>query len=130
MSVRTLTLTSKYSWLYAMYPFSNDPNADPNPGWWKPEPDPVTKPFRPNHFYDEQRLLLGKTYEAGDKVRFQVPANTPASWYVLDLADFEGDEPIHCHVCDGRFTLEHVRDVIAKWAPVLAWLDLAPAIEE
>jgi hypothetical protein len=86
---QTMTLTSQYAWLYAMYPFSNDPNADPNPGWWKPEPDPVTKPFRPNHFYDEQRLLLGKTYQAGDKVRFQVPANTPAAWYVLDLADFE-----------------------------------------
>ncbi|HEY0615994.1 MAG TPA: glycosyl hydrolase family 28-related protein [Kribbella sp.] len=86
---QTMTLTSEYAWLYGMYPFSNDPNVDPNPGWWKPEPDPVTKPFRPNHFYDEQRLMLGKTYEAGDKVRFQLPANSPASWYVLDVADFE-----------------------------------------
>jgi Pectate lyase superfamily protein len=86
----TMTLTSKYAWLYGMYPFSNDPNADPNPGWWKPEPDPVTKPFRPNHFYDEQRLRLGRTYKAGDTVRFQVPASgaLPA-WYVLDVADFE-----------------------------------------
>jgi hypothetical protein len=86
---QTMTLTSEYAWLYGMYPFSNDPNVDPNPGWWKPEPDPVTKPFRPNHFYDEQRLRLGKTYEAGDKVRFQIPAGSPASWYVLDVADFE-----------------------------------------
>ncbi|NEA36020.1 mycodextranase [Streptomyces sp. SID13031] len=85
----TMTLTSEYSWLYGMYPFSNDPNVDPNPGWWKPEPDPVTKPFRPNHFYDEQRLLLGKTYKAGDKVRFQLPAGTTAAWTVLDVADFE-----------------------------------------
>jgi hypothetical protein len=86
---QTMTLTSEYAWLYGMYPFSNDPNVDPNPGWWKPEPDPVTKPFRPNHFYDEQRLMLGKTYEAGDKVRFQIPAGSPASWFVLDVADFE-----------------------------------------
>ena len=86
---RTMTLTSRYSWLYGMYPFSNDPAVDPNPGWWKPEPDPVTKPFRPMHFYDEQRLLLGHTYHAGDRVRFAVPAGTNAAWYVLDLADFE-----------------------------------------
>lgn len=85
----TMTLTSEFAWLYGMYPFSNDPNVDPHPGWWKPEPDPVAKPFRPNHFYDEQRLLLGKTYKAGDRIRFKVPANSPADWYVLDLADFE-----------------------------------------
>jgi Alpha-1,3-glucanase catalytic domain D1/Alpha-1,3-glucanase catalytic domain D2 len=86
----TMTLTSKYAWLYGMYPFSNDPDVDPIPGWWKPEPDPVTKPFRPNHFYDEQRLLLGRTYKTGDTVRFQVPSSgaLPA-WYVVDLADFE-----------------------------------------
>ncbi|TCC53294.1 mycodextranase [Kribbella capetownensis] len=86
---RTMTLTSEYAWLYGMYPFSNDPNVDPIPGWWKPEPDPVAKPFRPNHFYDEQRLLLDRTYQAGDRVRFAVPRNTVAAWYVVDLADFE-----------------------------------------
>ncbi|WP_406050097.1 glycosyl hydrolase family 28-related protein [Kribbella sp. NBC_00889] len=86
---RTMTLTSEYAWLYGMYPFSNDPNVDPIPGWWKPEPDPVAKPFRPNHFYDEQRLLLDHIYQAGDRVRFAVPRNTPAAWYVIDLADFE-----------------------------------------
>ncbi len=86
---RAMTLTSEYAWLYGMYPFSNDPNVDPIPGWWKPEPDPVAKPFRPNHFYDEQRVLLGRTYQAGDRVRFAVPRNTPAAWYVLDVADFE-----------------------------------------
>ncbi|HWD84076.1 MAG TPA: glycosyl hydrolase family 28-related protein [Kribbella sp.] len=86
---RTMTLTSQYAWLYGMYPFSNDPNVDPIPGWWKPEPDPVAKPFRPNHFYDEQRVLLDHTYRAGDRVRFAVPRNTPAAWTVLDVADFE-----------------------------------------
>lgn len=91
---RTMTLTSEYAWLYGMYPFSNDPNVDPNPGWWKPEPDPVPKPFRPHHFYDEQRLLLGKEYEEGDVVRFEVPQGASASWYVIDLADFEDvDKP-------------------------------------
>ncbi|WP_405062774.1 right-handed parallel beta-helix repeat-containing protein [Kribbella sp. NBC_01505] len=86
---RTLTLTSEYAWLYGMYPFSNDPNVDPIPGWWKPEPDPVAKPFRPNHFYDEQRVLLDRTYRAGDRVRFAVPKQTNAAWTVIDVADFE-----------------------------------------
>jgi hypothetical protein len=86
---RAVTLTSKYSWLYAMYPFSNDPNADPNPGWWKPEPDPVTKPFRPMHFYDEQRVMLDRTYDAGDTIRLTVPKVTSAAWYVIDLMDSE-----------------------------------------
>jgi Pectate lyase superfamily protein len=89
----TLTLTSKYSWLYAMYPFSNDPNADPNAGWWKPEPDPVTKPFRPMHFYDEQRVLLNKVYGAGDTVRLTVPQGTNAAWTIVDLVDFEKVAP-------------------------------------
>jgi hypothetical protein len=87
--IATLTLTSKYSWLYAMYPFSNDPNADPNPGWWKPEPDPVSKPFRPMHFYDEQRVLLDHTYDVGETIRLSVPKKTSAAWYVIDLVDFE-----------------------------------------
>ncbi|TDD62568.1 mycodextranase [Kribbella antibiotica] len=86
---RILTLTSEYAWLYGMYPFSNDPAVDPIPGWWKPETDPVAKPFRPNHFYDEQRVLLDRTYKAGDRVRFAVPKQTNAAWTVIDVADFE-----------------------------------------
>jgi hypothetical protein len=89
----TLTLTSKYSWLYAMYPFSNDPNADPNPGWWKPEPDPVAKPFRPMHFYDEQRVLLDHVYDVGETIRLTVPERTNAAWTVIDLMDFEKVAP-------------------------------------
>jgi Pectate lyase superfamily protein len=94
----TITLTSQYAWLYNQYPFSNDPNAGLlHPDWWITEcscvpnstnpPFTVTTPFRPNHFYDEQRLLLGRTYRAGDKVRLTVPAGAAAAWTVLDLLD-------------------------------------------
>jgi hypothetical protein len=94
----TMTLTSQYAWLYNQYPFTNDPNADLlHPDWWITEcacvpnattPTPaITKPFRPNHFYDEQRLLLGKKYRAGDKVRLTVPAGAEAAWTVIDLLD-------------------------------------------
>jgi hypothetical protein len=97
-STRNMTLTSQYAWLYNQYPFSNDPNAGLlHPDWWITEcacvpaattPAPViTTPFRPNHFYDEQRLPLGQTYQAGEKIR--LTASTKAAWTVIDLLDTE-----------------------------------------
>ncbi|MGH3417763.1 MAG: glycosyl hydrolase family 28-related protein, partial [Actinocrinis sp.] len=95
---RTITLTSQYAWLYNEYPFSNDPGAGPlNPGWWTTEcgcvPDQTTPapvfptPFRPNHFYDEQRVLLGHTYKAGATIRLSVPARSAASVTTIDVMD-------------------------------------------
>lgn len=130
---RTMTLTSQYSWLYNQYPFTNDPNADLlHPDWWITEcacvpaattPAPViTKPFRPMHFYDEQRLLLGTTYKAGETIRLTVPKNSRAAWTVIDLLDTE------------KVGLPHVRLKAAN-----AWVfgadptgrkDSAPAIEK
>jgi hypothetical protein len=100
----TLTLTSRYSWLYNQYPFSNDPTAGLlHPDWWVTEcscvpqftqPAPTfATPFRPMHFYDEQRVLLGKNYDAGDKVRFTVPVGTNAAWTIIDVVDFEKVAP-------------------------------------
>ena len=86
----TMTLTSEYAWLYADYPFSNDPDGDwLHPDWWRPPTETQEKPHRPNHFYDEQRLLLHKTYRAGAKLRLTVPAGAPAAWTVVDLLDYE-----------------------------------------
>ncbi|MFE9850587.1 glycosyl hydrolase family 28-related protein [Streptomyces sp. NPDC005576] len=95
---KTLTLTSQYSWLYNQYPFSNDPNAGLlHDDWWITEcgcvpaattPAPVIdKPFRPSHFYDEQRLALGRTYRAGDTVRLSVPARAGAVPTTVDVFD-------------------------------------------
>jgi hypothetical protein len=97
---KTMALTSRYAWLYNQYPFTNDPDADLlHPDWWITEcacvpaattPMPtITKPFRPMHFYDEQRLLLGRTYRAGDRVRLTAPARGGAAWTVIDLLDSE-----------------------------------------
>jgi len=93
---KTMTLTSQYAWLYNQYPFSNDPKAGLlHPDWWitecscvpaQTDPAPViSTPFRPNHFYDEQRLLLGRTYKAGDKIRLTA-GSVPT---VIDLLDSE-----------------------------------------
>ncbi|WP_448320932.1 glycosyl hydrolase family 28-related protein [Streptomyces sp. CO7] len=93
-----MTLTSQYSWLYNQYPFTNDPDAGLlHPDWWITEcgcvpkettPAPqITKPFRPHHFYDEQRLLLGRTHPAGATVRLTMPARSSAAWTVIDLLE-------------------------------------------
>ncbi|MFJ8085717.1 glycosyl hydrolase family 28-related protein [Streptomyces sp. NPDC096205] len=97
---RTMTLTSQYSWLYNQYPFTNDPQADLlHPDWWITEcacvpagttPAPqISKPFRPTHFYDEQRLHLGRTYRSGERVRLTMPVDSHAAWTVIDLLDTE-----------------------------------------
>ncbi len=102
---QTITLTSKYSYLYNPYPFVKDPMADLlHPDWWITEcscvpafttPRPtVTKPFRSMHFYDEQRVHLHNTYQAGDVLRLAVPADSNAAWTVIDLVDFQQvDDP-------------------------------------
>jgi hypothetical protein len=97
---QSITLTSKYSYLYNQYPFTKDPTADLlHPDWWITEcscvpayttPRPtITKPFRPMKFYDERRVLLHDTYESGDVVRLTVPADSNAAWTVIDLVDFQ-----------------------------------------
>ncbi|MDQ1555313.1 MAG: hypothetical protein QOI02_315, partial [Actinomycetota bacterium] len=106
---KKMTLTSQYSWLYNQYPFSNDPNAGLlHSDWWITEcgcvpsattPTPtVDTPFRPMHFYDEQRLLLGKTYAAGATVRLTAPAGSAASATVIDLLDSQLVAPPHVRV--------------------------------
>jgi hypothetical protein len=95
---QVMTLTSQYAWLYNEYPFSNDPNAGPLfPDEWATEcgcvPDQTTPapvfptPFRPNHFYDEERLLLHRTYPAGAKIRLTVPRSRDAAATTIDLLD-------------------------------------------
>ena len=85
----TITMTSQFSWLYSTYPFSDDPSATPPDDWWIPETRPVTTPFRPHHFYAEQRLKLGKHLRKGDTVRLQLPTGSTVPWAVIDVADFE-----------------------------------------
>lgn len=46
----------------------------------------------------------------------------------IDLADLTGDESCHCPECDERFGLDDVRNLIARWAPVVNWCDQAPPL--
>jgi len=66
-----LPLTSRYSWLYGAYPFTNNPAA-----------------ALPRNFYDEVRML-GIAINAGDSVRLQKDITDTANNYVIDLVDLE-----------------------------------------
>jgi hypothetical protein len=69
-----LTLTSKYTWFYGSYPFTNNP-AD----------------LHGHHMYDDVRTLLGRTLPAGTHVRFQIAS--PSVPVTIDVADFEQVTP-------------------------------------
>ena len=72
--VRELPLTSKYSWLYGKYPFTNDPKAG-----------------KPRNFYDEIRLK-DLTIAKGDAIRLQMTPDE-ASYCIVDLVDMENVAP-------------------------------------
>jgi hypothetical protein len=69
-----LTLTSKYTWFYGSYPFTNNP-AD----------------LHGHHMYDDVRMMFGKTLPAGTRVRFQIA--DPSIPVTIDVADFEQVAP-------------------------------------
>jgi Alpha-1,3-glucanase catalytic domain D1/Carbohydrate family 9 binding domain-like/Alpha-1,3-glucanase catalytic domain D2/CARDB/Carbohydrate binding module (family 6) len=66
-----ITLTSKYSWNYGAYPWSNDPSYG-----------------APRHFFDEAHALVGNI-PVGAKVKLQVDAGDNAGSYIIDLIDLE-----------------------------------------
>lgn len=66
-----LTLTSTYSWVYGAYPFSNTPTDG-----------------SAHHFYDEVSAMIGEL-PAGTTVRLQKDSTDTASYYLIDLVDFE-----------------------------------------
>jgi len=72
--VREIALTSRFTWLYGEYPFTNNP-AD----------------GKPRHFYDDARVK-GITLAKGDVVRLTKSGNG-APWCVIDLVDLEMAPP-------------------------------------
>ncbi len=117
--VRTLALTSRYSWLYGNYPFSNNP-AD----------------GKPRNFYDELRVK-GLDIGANDVVRLQrsgadaeycivdlvdledVPGPLPAPGHSLSVADFGADPSGRLDATDALRTClaEARKRGVAVWVP-------------
>jgi hypothetical protein len=69
--VQKLPVTSKYSWLYGAFPWTNSPTAG-----------------SPRNFYDELRLA-GLRINSNDTIRIQKNADDTAAYYVIDLIDTE-----------------------------------------
>ena len=69
-----VTLTSKYTWFYGSYPFTNNP-AD----------------LHGHHMFDDVRTMFGRTLPAGSRVRFEIA--DPSIPVTIDVADFERVAP-------------------------------------
>ncbi|GAA2852694.1 discoidin domain-containing protein [Streptosporangium fragile] len=75
--LKAIDLTSKYAWLYGS---ESSPGNSPGAGG-------------PRHIYDEANIMLGRTVEAGSKIRLQKdPANTTT--YAIDFIDTEQVSPV------------------------------------
>ncbi len=72
--LRTVPVTSKYSWLYGSYPFTNDPKAG-----------------KPRNFYDEVRVK-GLSFAKGDIIRLQ-RSGDDVPYCTVDLVDLENIAP-------------------------------------
>jgi hypothetical protein len=73
--IQNIPITSKYSWLYGAYPFTNDPKAG-----------------KPRNFYDDFRLK-GLRFAKGDVIRLQKP-DDDAAYCIVDLVDLEQVAPV------------------------------------
>ncbi len=69
--VQKLAVTSKYSWLYGFYSWTNNPSD----GF-------------PRNFYNEVRLL-GLNFAPNDKIRLQKDASDASPYYIVTLVDLE-----------------------------------------
>ncbi|MFC8454059.1 carbohydrate-binding protein [Kitasatospora sp. NPDC057223] len=73
--VRDIDLSSRYSWVYGGYPYSNDPAQGSG-----------------HHFFDETRQIVGD-FPAGTVLKFQKDAADTAASYTLDLVEAEQVAP-------------------------------------
>ena len=70
-----LALTSRYTWVYGDFPWSNDP-----------------KKGEAHHFFDEVHAIIGNV-APGDVIRLQKAATDKAAYYLIDLIELEQIAP-------------------------------------
>ncbi|MCX7002570.1 MAG: glycosyl hydrolase family 28-related protein, partial [bacterium] len=87
--VQKIPVTSKYSWLYGWYTFSNNPSDG-----------------RARDMYDEARVK-SLAISAGDLVRLQVDADDTAAFYTIDLIDLENSAPALTQPAGSRSVLSY-----------------------
>ena len=72
---KPLVLTSRYSWIYGDFPWSNDP-----------------KKGKAHHFFDEAHAIVGNV-APGDVIRLQKGAADKSAYYLIDLIELEEIAP-------------------------------------
>ncbi len=72
VSVASTLITSRYSWFYGKYPFSNNPRDG-----------------GAHHFWSEVRIVLPRLLPAGTRLAVSTALNSPASWTAIDVIDAE-----------------------------------------
>jgi hypothetical protein len=70
-----LLLTSKYTWVYGAFPWTNAPDESGH------------------HFFDDLHVLLPQTLPAGTSLRFQKDEADTAAYYLIDLVELEEVAP-------------------------------------
>ena len=84
-----IPVTSKYSWLYGAYPFSNNP-----------------KDGKARDYYDESRIK-NLSIRPGDHVHLQIDSDDTAPYYVIDLVDLENIAPPLTQPAGSRSILDY-----------------------
>lgn len=72
---KPLSLTSRYSWIYGDFPWSNDPAKG-----------------KAHHFFDEARAIIASV-APGDVIRLQKGPADKAAYYLIDLIELEQVAP-------------------------------------
>lgn len=74
--IATIPVTSRYSWFYGRYPFTNAPRDG-----------------GPRRFYDHARIHLGRMLAPGSRLRLSLAPGSAAQWVAIDLVDAEQVPP-------------------------------------
>lgn len=82
-------------------------------------------------------LLSGVSPDAPAPAGFQLPCpacGTRDAHFSVRLAGLDGDDALYCGECECEFSIdemrERVREMQARWQPVLSWLSIAPSFPE
>ena len=102
--IATLPLTSRYSWYYGAYPFTNRP-AD----------------GKPHHVFDHVRLRLGETVPAGARLSIRLEPGTAPAWAVIDLVDLERVPPPRAPPADALSVLRFGADASGRASSLRAF---------
>lgn len=76
---KQVEVTSRYSWVYGNFPWSNDPSVSDEGGG--------------HMFFDDVRVMFDKTYPAGTQLKIQKDPENRAQYYLVDCIETEEVSP-------------------------------------